>query len=491
MKTNIEENIPFYLSIAAIVVLFFIVEYNLLSREFFALSADESGHTLEAYEWYKGEAQLFSIWLPFHKIVNGIALKIHYDLLVTPRIMSGLFGLLTLLSLIVLTQQLIENKIVTILAGFLATIFLPIAVFSVLPLIEIYFFFFILSSIACFFLWLRNEKITFLWLTIIFLSFGITTRYEAWIFALFLFVIIAYQIFKSNRTSKQKAILILAIIVIISAFPLYWIYLSTAANQNAHGFVSSVTSRYNEGKIVGEIKNNAIYQFLTINITSLNIIGLASLFYLTKINSKVKKYSIILLGTLITFSVLSFVIKAMPTHNYWRIAMIWSLLLLPFTAYWLYHLLETSDSSPVNKYGFVIFFILLIYFFNSQTTQFSSLSYLTRDEVNVGDFLNEITREEHAKIYVMRDGSDKWRYVNLLVTSQKPEQFVIELENFNYVSSDTISIDQKLVSEMINCKIKFILVPSRTIVRNNAEYFSEVKAFKQWKIHQLNFVKDN
>lgn len=491
MTNRIKGNIPFYLSIAAAIFLFFIVESSLLSKNFFALSADESGHTLEAYEWYKGEGQLFSIWLPFFKIVNGLALKIHYDLLVTPRIMSGLFGLLTLLSLIILTHQLFENKIVAILTGFLATLFLPIAVFSALPLIEIYFFFFMTASIAFFLLWLRNGKNKFLWLTAIFLSVGTTTRYEAWVFALFLFLIIAYQLFKSCKTPSQKVILIFSFALIITAFPVYWIYLSTIANESAHGFVSSVTNRYNEGRIFSEIKNNALYQFLIINITSLNIIGLASLFYLVKINPNVKKYSIILFGTLLTFSVLSFIIKAMPTHNYWRIAMIWSLLLLPFTAYWLYHLLETSDSSPVNKYGFVIFFILLIYFFNSQTIQFSSLSYLTRDEVNVGDFLNEITREEHAKIYVMRDGSDKWRYVNLLVTSQKPEQFVIELENFNYVSSDTISIDQKLVSEMMNCKIKFILVPSRTIVRNNAEYFSEVKAFKQWKVHQLNFVKDN
>lgn len=158
MKINIKENISFYLSISAIVALFFFVECNLLSKEFFALSADESGHTLEAYDWYKHDGQLFSIWLPFHKVVNGIALKIHYDLLVTPRIMSGLFGLLTLLSLIVLSHQLFENKIVAILTGFLATLFLPIAVFSVLPLIEIYFFFFIILSIACFLLWRRKEK---------------------------------------------------------------------------------------------------------------------------------------------------------------------------------------------------------------------------------------------------------------------------------------------------------------------------------------------
>jgi hypothetical protein len=206
---------------------------------------------------------------------------------------------------------------------------------------------------------------------------------------------------------------------------------------------------------------------------------------------KVKKYSIILFGTLLTFSVLSFVIKAMPTHNYWRIAMIWSLLLLPFTGYWLYYLLDNSKSSSINKYAFIIFFILLIYFFNSQTTQYSSLSYLTNDEINIGRFLNKISSEDQSKIYVMKDGTDKWRYANILVTSQMPDQFVIELDNFNYISSDTISIDQKLISEMVNRKIKFVLIPYRIIISNSAEYLSEIKTFKLWKVFKLGYKFEN
>ena len=305
ITTNIKEDLPFYLSIAAIVLLFFIVEYDLLSKGFFALSADESGHTLEAYDWFKNDGQLFSIWLPFHKIINGLALKIHYDLLVMPRIMSGLFGLLTLLSTIFLSYQLFENKITSILTGFLAAIFLPIAVLSILPLIEIYFFFFIITSLGFFILWLKSEKNIFLWLTIGFSVIGTTTRYEAWLFAFVIYVLIAFQLFKSTRSRSHKIFLSAVIGFIIAAFPLFWAYLSSSTNQNASGFVSSVTGRYNEGKVFAEIKNNVLYQFLIINITSLNIIGIASLIYLTKINPNIKKYSIIMIGTLISFSVLS------------------------------------------------------------------------------------------------------------------------------------------------------------------------------------------
>ena len=85
----------------------------------------------------------------------------------------------------------------------------------------------------------------------------------------------------------------------------------------------------------------------------------------------------------------------------------------------------------------------------------------------------------------MKDGRDKWRYVNILVATQKPEQFVTELDNFNYVSSDTISIDQKLAAEMIYRKIKFVLIPSRTVVKDDTEFLIEQKVFSQWRIYKV------
>lgn len=483
MSSNIKANIPFYLSIAAIVALFFIVEINLLSKGFFALSADESGHTLEAYEWYKGDGQIFSIWLPFYKVVNGIALRVYYDLLVTPRIVSGLFGLLTLISFIFLTHQLFDNRVIAVLAGFLCTIFIPTAVFGILPLTEIYLFFFLLISIIFSLLWFKGEKNVFLWLTVILLGLATTTRYEAWIFAIVIFTIIFIKISKSDKTFSQKVYLVLPAAIIVSAFPLYWVYLSMVSNENVHGFVTAVSNRYNAGEVYSEIKNNVLYLFMNINVVSLNIIGLASLAYLININIFVKKYAIILFGTLITFSVISFAFKAMPTHNHWRVAMIWCLLLLPFTAHWLYNLLDSAKKFLINKYSFIIFFILIIYFFNSQTQQHTSLSYFTYDEISIGKFLNKITQNDQSKIYVMKDAADKWRFANILVASQKPMQFVTELDNFKFITSDIISLDIDLKTELINKAVKYVLIPSKKNVQS--EFLTEIKSFDQWKIFAL------
>ena len=75
-----EENKIFYFLIIAIVLLFIVFEYLLFHNGFFAISLDESGHTLEAYDWFKGNGQLFSGWLPFQKIVYAFAFRIYYNL---------------------------------------------------------------------------------------------------------------------------------------------------------------------------------------------------------------------------------------------------------------------------------------------------------------------------------------------------------------------------------------------------------------------------
>lgn len=477
----------FYLSLLTVIILFFIVEYGLISKGFYAISADESGHTLEAFEWYKGEGQLNSIWLPFYKVINGLALRLYYDLIVTPRAVSLFFGLSTILCLMILTYQLFENKIISLLTGFFAAIFTPITIFSILPLTEISYFFFVVSSFTSFIVWLKNKTIKYLGLTILFLVLGTTVRYEAWIFAFIIFALISNEIIRSHRASKQKVITIITIAVLIALFPIYWGYLTTINSANSSGFISSVTRRYHEGNFITEIKNNVLYQFLQINFSTLNIIGLTALFYLFKLNSNVKKYSLIFFGTLVSFSILSFIINAMPSHNYWRLAMIWSLLLLPFTAYTLNFFLEQSKSSAIYRTFFVIILLLLIYFFNGHMQRLSTRSYLSKEDIEIGKYIGELKKKSDYKFYVVKDGSDKWRYSNLLVSSQNPDIFIENLENYKFSSSDTVKVNELIYDELKSQKIKYLIVPAKKYLDMESEFFSDKYKNSQWSIYTINF----
>lgn len=482
MTSKAKENFYYIIAAAAIIILFIFVELSLISKGFFSLSADESGHTLEAYEWLRGEGGFFSIWLPLFKILNSFALKIHFDLVATPRIMSAVFGLLTLFALIYLTYKLFDNKIIALFSGFLGTIFLPIAIFSVLPLQEIYFFFLITSSISFLIAWIKSRAKIYLTGSIIFCALATTARYEAWVFACIIFIIMVFRILKSEEHSKKKLIVICSAAIILFSFPVIWIYLSSSLNKEVYGFITSVASRYSRGQILSEIKNNVLYLFLSLNVTSLNIIGIISLASLFKINSSVKIFTIILFGSLVSFAFISFLIKAMPTHNHWRVAAIWCLLLLPFTAHWLFTLLEKIRSDSWNRYAFTVFTCLIIYFFISQLEEYTSNSYFTRSEIDAGNFLRQVSNDDVSKIFILKHASDKWRYSNLEVASQKPELFVSNLKNIKYAASDSLFLPDSLVSEMIDRNIKYIVVPSSIVLGSHPIQVREIKRFEKWNI---------
>ena len=157
-KLSKEDKI-YYLSLPLIISLFIVSEYLLFKKGFYAISADESLHTLEAYKYFTGQSGLFSVWLPFQKVIYAAAFNFHYDLFLTPRVFSGLFGLFTMLSLIELSFQLFGNRIVSLMTGFFGAIFLPVYLFSVLPLEEIYFFFFTIFSVTFYLKWVSKIRI--------------------------------------------------------------------------------------------------------------------------------------------------------------------------------------------------------------------------------------------------------------------------------------------------------------------------------------------
>jgi len=160
-------------------ILLLIVQVYLLSTNFYSISADEAGHTIEAVRFYQG-ASLFSIWLPFEKVFLGFFL-LFGDMFWMPRIISMIFGHLCLASLMLVTWELFHNELVVTIAGIIGAISL-IAVFSVIPLTEIYFFTFVLLSI-----YFLLKKSNWVYLFTILMT---TVRFEGWIFAFIIMLIL-------------------------------------------------------------------------------------------------------------------------------------------------------------------------------------------------------------------------------------------------------------------------------------------------------------
>ncbi len=471
-----------------LVLLVLIVSQLLLfSRGIFAISADEAGHTLEAFQWYRGESPLFSIWLPFQKIIYGLSLKIYFNLIWTPRILSSLFGALTILSLMFLTFELFRKKTTLILSGMLGAIFPCLVIFSVLPLTEIYFFFFTISSIALLFNWRRTGSIYSFILVIFFSSIGTTTRYEAWPFSFIIFLILIKKFYRDKEKFSFRLLRIFLIFIFLFVFPMYWIYLSYHTTGDVLAFLHSVSSRYSHRTstngpqtLLENIKNNVGYYFIMINVVSLNIIGLSIFFYYFKKSSTIKLYAFIILTTLIGFSILTYFSNAMPTHNAWRLASIWSIMLIPFTAQSLY--LLVSDERPYLKHSFVILFLLIIYFFNIQTSYYTNFRYMTRQDLEIGKFINTLNfSDESSKIYIERGG---WQYMNLMVASQNPQRFLTENQMKNPTSkADSISAEQ--ISEFEHAGIQYLILTYRMKQDFGTNYLQRLKQFNNWSIYKI------
>ena len=135
-----------------------ISQYMLFAKGFYSLVYDESARSLMSDNLTLKTALEPFIWPPFYKIITGLFLKVYDDLLFAPRLMTMVFGLLTLGALILLSKTLFQNKIIDILTAFLS-IYVPHRfLLSIAPMAEIYFYFFIILGSVFLIRWLREEK---------------------------------------------------------------------------------------------------------------------------------------------------------------------------------------------------------------------------------------------------------------------------------------------------------------------------------------------
>ena len=477
-----KEKTIFFTGILFVSILLVVSQFVLYSKGFYSLSADEAGHTLEAFKWFRGQASVFSIWLPFQKILYGLFFNVCYNLFWVPRILSSFFGLLTLLSLVFLTSELFQNKIISILAGFLASIFSCLVIFSVIPMTEIYFFFFVITSIAFLLHWKRTKNFVSLLFTIIFTSLGTTTRYEAWLFSAIIFLVIVIDLYSASGKLQYRFFKVFGIFILLFAFPVYWIYLSYSTSGQLTSFLSSVAGRYSPGGIIAEVRNNILYNFFVINLSSLNILGLLTLLFFIKKEPHVKTYAAIFFITLIGMSLITFFTKAMPTHHAWRLASIWSIMLIPFTAQWLYILL--SDEKLFLKYNFVLFAIILLYFFNLQTVNYSSASFITKEDLTIGKYINSSLKfkNPNSKIYVERNG---WDYTSLLVTSQEPDRFITK----SHFGDTNIYSDSTGGKQAVNYNVpdvEYLILKPKTQLNIDTTNLMEIKKYNKWVIYKSN-----
>jgi hypothetical protein len=275
--------------------------------------------------------------------------------------------------------------------------------------------------------------------------------------------------------------MIITIALLLSAFPLYWVYLSYTNTGRITGFINSVVQRYGSPGLITKFQNNVLYHFLMVNIKSLNILGIIFFILLFKNNKNVKYFAFLFAATILIFSITTFIINAMPTHNFWRLAMIWSLMLLPFTGYLLYYFIEKGFEKKIYNIGFAALFIVLIFLFTKQTIAHTNYSYITKDDVAAGRILEELLKNNNDKVYLSTYNS--WNRSSIMVTSQFPERFISNLKGYYNGIDLTINMNNRMINKLKEMNIAYLVL--RPYYKIEGNKFRIVKKFTMWDIYKI------
>jgi hypothetical protein len=389
-------------------------------RGLYSISWDEAGRTLDAWAWVN-HGTTVGDWLPLHRVLVGSALRLDPDLVITPRIVSGLFGLGAILAVGWLAHQLFRNRLTTTVALFLAAAFSQRVVLSLTPLSCIVFAPFIVASLAAFVSWLRSDRWAALVLSLGFLAAAQTLRFEGWVFAAFLVVTVFLHRYSASSSLMRALTWSSAVALALSIVPLAWALDRVVDGIGLLGPVSTVRGETPPDVI------NPIVQFVVRNARSLNLIGLVAFGFLLRGREQrfIALFAFAGFGPLIALSSALYLAGAGPTGPSWRITTVWGLLFLPFTAAlltraWRTAALSTNERRVSNA---ATALLAALFVFDAERTRRETASWaFPPADRELGAVIEDFVRRKPNTRVLIESGA--FDYLNVLVASQHPHAFV-------------------------------------------------------------------
>jgi uncharacterized membrane protein len=184
----------FRLILAGVCVLTALGHVVLFRAAFVAISLDEYARALAANSWRLQKASLdkvVSTWLPFYTVAVGLALDAWPDLIVAPRVLTILFGIAVIVTFAVLALHLFRSQTVAIATAVLVACYPDRVVLAAVGLAEIMFQEFVGLAVIFLLLHFRDGQTGHLMAAGLFLAVSSTVRYEGWVFAAMVGVIVS------------------------------------------------------------------------------------------------------------------------------------------------------------------------------------------------------------------------------------------------------------------------------------------------------------
>ncbi|HLF26882.1 MAG TPA: glycosyltransferase family 39 protein [Anaerolineae bacterium] len=187
--SGIRESVAFGLAIASILSVF---AYTLIRG--LPDIDDQYSRVLLAASWAESPTLMggSSFWLPGQTYLLGLALKVHYDLVLTPRIITTVFSLIALGTLYLLARRLF-NRWVALLSLLVVGLQDVYIMLSLNPLSDAIYLAFVVGFLYFFFRWLDSDADRWLLLAALLLGLSTSLRYEGW------FILVAFGLYLGLR----------------------------------------------------------------------------------------------------------------------------------------------------------------------------------------------------------------------------------------------------------------------------------------------------
>ncbi len=471
----------FYISGAAVLALAVCLHLFFFSRGFYSIGWDESGRTLDAHTWAAHGTVLAKAWLPFYRICVGLGLRAFPDLVLTPRIISFLYGLASILAAAWLAHELFQSRKTTLLTLTLSTFFSQRVALSLAPLSDIMFIFVILATMALFSRWLRTYSRNALLLCALFGALATTLRYEGWIFGAAIFLIVAGCYFFASAGMERKDLLLSGLILF--SFPLGWA-LSTFFTTNPIDVVIADAQQYSPRQI---LRKNPLIVFVRTNGFTLNFIGgVAILQFIRGGEWRYKAIVTASFGPLVVASLVLLLTQSAQTGPSWRMIGVWSMLLLPFTACVLAGCSWPSAGGKIRNVlaaGATVLVLGAFVYDAFRIERNSSRAFPESDRL-AGQYLNElITANPDTKILIE---SSRYFFLNIQIASQHPDAFVRNsVPELKCVP--ILPLGGPVRAALVSQRIEFLVFQTDEYkdFLNQSPDVTKVKDFGPWSIYEL------
>lgn len=323
-----------------------VLHLGLLATGFRRLSNDEAARVLMSLELSAANAFDPWIWPPLHRILLGLALRLHEDVVWVPALFSVALALGLLVALLALAWRIAPDPRVLLVAALLALVTPYRLLIGSVPLADILMLALVVGGAERVLAWLQGGRAAALLAGCVLVGLGTAVRYEAWFVAACLGLVIAWRWWRGRGVGFAT---LAGAAVLLSAFPLFWI----ANDWLAHGSFATLGVTPEQFQAIAGA--DAVRESLRLNPLGLPLwqelawnpatpLGAAMLALLARRDTRFRDFALAFFAALPLMAVVMLATTAVSLAATWRLVGVWSLLVLPFGALALVRLAEAASA---------------------------------------------------------------------------------------------------------------------------------------------------